>query len=335
MRFNFLFLHFLVFGILVFYLSQSNLNHYSFFGIFKNIVENKILHLLHTSIFIHFLIFFTNGLSILLFGPLSESERSFYNNRIHSIFSDLLMVISIFPNDLKMQNVLYFTFIYNFRSLSLIYAIKSKTVVSYRMLFIGYVWLGFSILFEYICCVSLSRAFSIVVLYALDYLLIGLKILEITSLLLIDLQNLQNNRTFVVFIISIIYQAIKAIIILCFIIYVTLKSRFPINSVRSLFNAISKLHKKTILFINYLKLCESLDKLPEVNINSICAICRDSLERGKLLPCNHGFHTDCLKAWCEHESTCPVCRGKLVITIEKKIITEDEVIFGVPISSTD
>lgn len=42
-----------------------------------------------------------------------------------------------------------------------------------------------------------------------------------------------------------------------------------------------------------------------------CAICREKLDRGKRLPCDHVFHAECLQRWMEVKTACPTCRRPL------------------------
>jgi hypothetical protein len=46
----------------------------------------------------------------------------------------------------------------------------------------------------------------------------------------------------------------------------------------------------------------------------VCAVCLEELEEGAeviVLPCKHGFHTNCLTPWLKMHSECPYCRFKL------------------------
>lgn len=47
-----------------------------------------------------------------------------------------------------------------------------------------------------------------------------------------------------------------------------------------------------------------------------CAICRDVMQAGKVLPCSHVFHCHCLSAWLttagQSNFTCPICRTSLL-----------------------
>ena len=55
----------------------------------------------------------------------------------------------------------------------------------------------------------------------------------------------------------------------------------------------------------------------EINISvEICSICIESYlpkQKALTLPCNHKFHSKCIKVWLEKESTCPLCRTSLQI----------------------
>ena len=48
------------------------------------------------------------------------------------------------------------------------------------------------------------------------------------------------------------------------------------------------------------------EELQEANL---CAICREEMtSRCKKLPCNHIFHTSCLRGWFQSQQSCPTCR---------------------------
>lgn len=320
-------LHTICFIIYVFYTTKSFL----FFHLFRGIVRNKLLHLFHTSLIVHVLVFIGNCISDFFLGSLTESERVFYNNKVYTMFSDLFMVVSFFPSDFKMVNLIYFVFLFNFNSISWVYAIKARNSVNRCMLLKGCLGLVFSFFFFYFCCVALSKQFSIVVLFGLEYVLVALKYLKIVSIIAFDMTKLKIHRTLALFFISIAYFVLESCVLLGFISYVTINKKFPINLARLLLVSLSKLRKKTQLLFGYLNICKCLDTLPDVNADYTCVICTETIITGKLLPCNHTFHTECLKMWCEHESNCPVCRADLNINRERQLTTEDEIIYGIPI----
>uniref|UniRef100_A0A3P8XI32 E3 ubiquitin-protein ligase AMFR n=1 Tax=Esox lucius TaxID=8010 RepID=A0A3P8XI32_ESOLU len=48
--------------------------------------------------------------------------------------------------------------------------------------------------------------------------------------------------------------------------------------------------------------------------NDDCAICWDSMQTARKLPCGHLFHNSCLRSWLEQDTSCPTCRMSLNIT---------------------
>ena len=55
----------------------------------------------------------------------------------------------------------------------------------------------------------------------------------------------------------------------------------------------------------------------DINISvELCSICIESYmprEKTITLPCNHKFHSNCIKDWLETELTCPMCRKSIEI----------------------
>ncbi|XP_018597715.2 E3 ubiquitin-protein ligase AMFR-like isoform X1 [Scleropages formosus] len=47
--------------------------------------------------------------------------------------------------------------------------------------------------------------------------------------------------------------------------------------------------------------------------NDDCAICWDSMQTARKLPCGHLFHNSCLRSWLEQDTSCPTCRMSLNI----------------------
>uniref|UniRef100_A0A6G1SFJ9 E3 ubiquitin-protein ligase AMFR n=1 Tax=Aceria tosichella TaxID=561515 RepID=A0A6G1SFJ9_9ACAR len=54
-------------------------------------------------------------------------------------------------------------------------------------------------------------------------------------------------------------------------------------------------------FVNATK--EDIEKF-----NDECAICWDSMDSARILPCGHLFHNSCLRSWLEQDTSCPTCR---------------------------
>ncbi|XP_059475518.1 E3 ubiquitin-protein ligase synoviolin isoform X2 [Neocloeon triangulifer] len=49
--------------------------------------------------------------------------------------------------------------------------------------------------------------------------------------------------------------------------------------------------------------------------DNVCIICREEMvTASKKLPCNHIFHTSCLRSWFQRQQTCPTCRLNILQT---------------------
>ena len=56
-----------------------------------------------------------------------------------------------------------------------------------------------------------------------------------------------------------------------------------------------------------------IKKATSANITEQCVICISNFieeERIVSLPCNHTFHSKCLKEWFSNNNTCPICKRK-------------------------
>ncbi|XP_048402398.1 autocrine motility factor receptor a isoform X2 [Stegostoma tigrinum] len=53
--------------------------------------------------------------------------------------------------------------------------------------------------------------------------------------------------------------------------------------------------------------------------NDDCAICWDSMQSARKLPCGHLFHNSCLRSWLEQDTSCPTCRMSLNINEDSHV----------------
>ncbi|XP_023646102.1 E3 ubiquitin-protein ligase AMFR [Paramormyrops kingsleyae] len=72
---------------------------------------------------------------------------------------------------------------------------------------------------------------------------------------------------------------------------------------------------------NYLRVIDNMESrfavaTPEelATNNDDCAICWDSMQTARKLPCGHLFHNSCLRSWLEQDISCPTCRMSLNIS---------------------
>ena len=57
------------------------------------------------------------------------------------------------------------------------------------------------------------------------------------------------------------------------------------------------------------------------NVDLICNICLEDVSNRQLvkqLPCNHAFHSDCLRPWLKIKASCPTCRIDITFLFDRK-----------------
>ncbi|XP_066258918.1 E3 ubiquitin-protein ligase synoviolin A [Euwallacea similis] len=60
--------------------------------------------------------------------------------------------------------------------------------------------------------------------------------------------------------------------------------------------------------------------------DNVCIICREEMvTASKKLPCNHIFHTSCLRSWFQRQQTCPTCRLDILRTPASSTRTNNNV----------
>lgn len=90
-----------------------------------------------------------------------------------------------------------------------------------------------------------------------------------------------------------------------------------------------EIQKKLAKHRNYLRIIKCMEsRFPFateeqlMKNNDDCAICWDSMETARKLPCGHLFHNSCLRSWLENDTSCPTCRQSLASDLQPE--QEDE-----------
>uniref|UniRef100_A0A674EAB5 E3 ubiquitin-protein ligase AMFR n=1 Tax=Salmo trutta TaxID=8032 RepID=A0A674EAB5_SALTR len=74
-------------------------------------------------------------------------------------------------------------------------------------------------------------------------------------------------------------------------------------------------HKNYLHVINNMEARFAVATAEELVANSDdCAICWDTMQTARKLPCGHLFHNSCLRSWLEQDTSCPTCRMSLNIS---------------------
>lgn len=323
----FVLLHFVILAFSV--MIKSKLDFYS---IFYSMAKNKVLHILHTSLVVHIALricFFVTNFAL---EPLSSSEFSVYLEKCSIAVSEVITLISMLANDISISSLLSLGLLYCFKSYSWTLYVKAQKKCSKKMILsssIALILSLFSVLTYSGIIIKKVNIFGY--LMALEYSLVFLSLLKDISIMIVDYLKVEQTRTIIIFFINFVVLSLKACTFGSFIYFFTQKSKFPYGVFKTLLLVLRKLYKKIEIFKKYLVLMKNLNSIKEVDVDGICAICTDDIEKGKKLKCGHFFHSSCLNMWCEREVTCPICRSELIF--ENKTYETDEYIYeGVPVA---
>ncbi|KAK9508244.1 hypothetical protein O3M35_007944 [Rhynocoris fuscipes] len=125
-----------------------------------------------------------------------------------------------------------------------------------------------------------------------------------------------ENKTYYLLYSELIIRAIRVAIYVVFVLimlniyivplFVFRPMLFTLKSFRKSLNDVT-LWQRAIYNLNTLYPDASEQEL--TRSDNVCIICREEMLRTcKILPCNHIFHTVCLRSWFQRQQSCPICR---------------------------
>lgn len=90
----------------------------------------------------------------------------------------------------------------------------------------------------------------------------------------------------------------------------------PLHLLRELYVSIMTVGKQFQRIVTYRSAVRRIHShFPYVDAadmrDTTCSICLMDMERGKLLPCGHIFHLQCLLEWIQRRQVCPTCRASI------------------------
>nr|CAG4643846.1 EOG090X03TK [Lepidurus arcticus] len=109
---------------------------------------------------------------------------------------------------------------------------------------------------------------------------------------------------------------VKVVLYVMFLLIMIRVYTFPLFAIRPMYLAIRSFKKALLDVVQSRRAIHHMNTLypdatPEelAAVDNVCIICREEMITGsKKLPCNHIFHTNCLRSWFQRQQTCPTCR---------------------------
>ncbi|KAK1904192.1 E3 ubiquitin-protein ligase synoviolin [Dissostichus eleginoides] len=176
------------------------------------------------------------------------------------------------------------------------------------------------------CHSIITRGASVQLVFGFEYAILMTMVLTtfIKYLLhTVDLQseNPWDNKAVYMLYTELFTGFIKVLLYIAFMTIMIKVHTFPLFAIRPMYLAMRQFKKAVTDAIMSRRAIRNMNTLypdatPEdlLASDNVCIICREEMVTGaKKLPCNHIFHSSCLRSWFQRQQTCPTCRMDVLL----------------------
>ncbi|XP_034036947.1 E3 ubiquitin-protein ligase synoviolin isoform X2 [Thalassophryne amazonica] len=171
------------------------------------------------------------------------------------------------------------------------------------------------------CHSIVTRGASVQLVFGFEYaILLTMVLTTFIKYILhtIDLQseNPWDNKAVYMLYTELFTGFIKVLLYIAFMTIMIKVHTFPLFAIRPMYLAMRQFKKAVTDAIMSRRAIRNMNTLyPDATpedlqaSDNVCIICREEMVTGaKKLPCNHIFHSSCLRSWFQRQQTCPTCR---------------------------
>uniref|UniRef100_A0A6Q2X9P1 RING-type E3 ubiquitin transferase n=1 Tax=Esox lucius TaxID=8010 RepID=A0A6Q2X9P1_ESOLU len=171
------------------------------------------------------------------------------------------------------------------------------------------------------CHSIITRGASVQLVFGFEYAILMTMVLTTFikyTLHTVDLQseNPWDNKAVYMLYTELFTGFIKVLLYMAFMTIMIKVHTFPLFAIRPMYLAMRQFKKAVTDAIMSRRAIRNMNTLyPDATpedlqaSDNVCIICREEMVTGaKKLPCNHIFHSSCLRSWFQRQQTCPTCR---------------------------
>ncbi|KAF6202282.1 hypothetical protein GE061_004680 [Apolygus lucorum] len=172
---------------------------------------------------------------------------------------------------------------------------------------------------------TINRGPSIQIVFGFEYCILLIMLLDNCIKYMLYLHGLfeystSESRAITKMYVAVVMSSIKVILYSAFFLLMVQIFTLPLFVLRPMYFTL-KAFKKSVMnvlmtrrAIRYLNnFYPDATPLDLETHDNVCIICREALTlASKKLPCNHIFHTACLRAWFQRQQSCPTCRYSIL-----------------------
>lgn len=171
------------------------------------------------------------------------------------------------------------------------------------------------------CHSIITRGASVQLVFGFEYaILLTMVLTTFIKYILhtVDLQseNPWDNKAVYMLYTELFTGFIKVLLYIAFMTIMIKVHTFPLFAIRPMYLSMRQFKKAVTDAIMSRRAIRNMNTLyPDATpedlqaSDNVCIICREEMVTGaKKLPCNHIFHSSCLRSWFQRQQTCPTCR---------------------------
>nr|XP_061793444.1 E3 ubiquitin-protein ligase synoviolin-like isoform X1 [Nerophis lumbriciformis] len=176
--------------------------------------------------------------------------------------------------------------------------------------------------FVYHACQSIiTRGASVQLVFGFEYAILLTMVFTIYIKYILHTFDLQSenpwdNKAVYMLYTELFTGFIKVLLYIAFMTIMMKVHTFPLFAIRPMYLAMRQFKKAVTDAIMSRRAIRNMNTLyPDATpedlqaSDNVCIICREEMVTGaKKLPCNHIFHSSCLRSWFQRQQTCPTCR---------------------------
>lgn len=271
----------------------------------------------------------------LFFGQLRAAEMEHLIERSWYAVTETCLAFTVFRDDFSPKFVALFTLLlflkcFHWLAEDRVDYMERSPVISYLfharvvslLMFLGVVDLYFV---NHAYYSTLIKGASVQLVFGFEYaILMTIVLMTVVKYALhsVDLQseNPWENKAVYLLYSELILGFVKVVLYMVFMVIMIKVHTFPLFAIRPMYLAMRSFKKALHDVIMSRRAIRQMNTLyPEATEeelqsgDNVCIICREDMVTAcKKLPCNHIFHTSCLRSWFQRQQTCPTCRMEVL-----------------------
>uniref|UniRef100_A0A8C7YJI5 RING-type E3 ubiquitin transferase n=1 Tax=Oryzias sinensis TaxID=183150 RepID=A0A8C7YJI5_9TELE len=267
------------------------------------------------------------------FGQLRAAEMEHLIERSWYAVTETCLAFTVFRDDFSPRFVALFTLLLFLKCFHWLAEDRVDFVIHFdvNVLIFDVMWFSAALMgllgvmdflfVNHACHSIITRGASVQLVFGFEYaILLTMVLTTFIKYILhtVDLQseNPWDNKAVYMLYTELFTGFIKVLLYVAFMTIMIKVHTFPLFAIRPMYLAMRQFKKAVTDAIMSRRAIRNMNTLyPDATpedlqaSDNVCIICREEMVTGaKKLPCNHIFHSSCLRSWFQRQQTCPTCR---------------------------